>query len=263
MKSAESPEDTSFNLGDAIRLDGQVALVTGAGRGVGRTCAVALARAGAVVIGISRTETELESLARAIHEEGGEARYIVCNITDRDSVRHMASTAGRVDILVNNAGLSKLGSFLEFDVTTLDELVSVNIRGTFMVSQAIASGMVERRAGGSIVNVTSVFAHVAAHGRSAYGMTKHAIEGLTKSMAIELAEYRIRVNSVAPVTLETKLSAPYLADPQFRAAAIARVPLGRVGRPADVAAAIIFLASPASAMITGTTLMVDGGYVAQ
>lgn len=257
------PEDTSFNLGNAIRLDGKVALVTGAGRGVGRTCAAALAKAGAVVIGISRTESELESLAREIREAGGEARLIVCDITDHDSVRQMASTAGRVDILVNNAGLSKLGAFLEFDVTTLDELLSVNLRGTFMVSQEIAAGMVERQAGGSIVNVTSVFGHIAAHGRSAYGMTKHAIEGLTKSMAVELAEHRIRVNAVAPVTLETKLSAPYLADPQFRAAAVARVPLGRVGLPADVAAAIIFLASPASSMITGATLMVDGGYTAQ
>jgi NAD(P)-dependent dehydrogenase (short-subunit alcohol dehydrogenase family) len=240
-------------------LAGKIALVTGAGRGIGRACARMLAEAGAHVIAVSRTEADLAAL-RA--EAGPEIEPWIGDVRDDAFIARIRALP-RLDILVNNAGTNKLQPLLEVDDATLDTLLELNVRAAFKVSQAAAAVMVAGGRGGSIIHISSQMGHVGGPKRAVYAMTKHAIEGLTKAMAIELGEHKIRVNAVAPTVVETSMTAPFFKDPAYRAFALGMVPLKEIMQPEDVAAAVLYLASPGSRLVTGTSLRVDSGATAQ
>lgn len=248
-------------------LEGRAALVTGAGRGLGRAAAEALAEAGAEVWLLARTESDLAAAAETIHNAGGDANALACDVTDAGALKRAIAGLPALDIMVNNAGTNIPEPFVDVSEEHLDRLLSLNVRAAFLAAQAAARKMLEapdRSArGGAIVNMSSQMGHIGAAGRTVYCLTKHAIEGLTKALAVELAPNRIRVNSVAPTFAETPMTAPMFQRKEFSDWVHARIPLGRLARPEDVAAAVVFLASPSAAMITGTSLLVDGGWTAQ
>jgi NAD(P)-dependent dehydrogenase (short-subunit alcohol dehydrogenase family) len=246
----------------AFRVDGKRALVTGAGRGIGRATALALAAAGADLVLVSRTASEIDEVAGAIRSGGGRAQPLVLDVTRSDAVRDAFAGLDRLDILVNNAGINRPQPFLEVDEPTLDLLLGLNVRAAFIVAQAAARLMVTQGAG-VIVNMSSQMGHVGSErDRTVYVMTKHALEGLTKAMAVELAPKGVRVVSVAPTFIETPLSKPFLNDPHTRKWILDHIPLRRIGTVKDVASAVVFLASPAAALVTGSSLLVDGGWTA-
>jgi NAD(P)-dependent dehydrogenase (short-subunit alcohol dehydrogenase family) len=247
---------------DSFDLSGRLALVTGAGRGIGAGCALGLARAGADVVLVSRSRDELEQVAERAEAIGRRAEVVPCDVTRAEDVRTLADGAGDVDILVNSAGTNIPEPFLDLAESTFDATLAVNLKGTFLMSQAIARSMAARSEG-SIVNVSSQMGHVGGPNRAAYCASKHGVEGLTKAIAIELAPRGVRVNSVAPTYIETPLTEPFFADPEFRADTVRRIPLGRIGDIDDVVGAVVYLASPAASLVTGTSLLVDGGYTAQ
>jgi NAD(P)-dependent dehydrogenase (short-subunit alcohol dehydrogenase family) len=245
-----------------FRLDGKVALVTGAGRGIGRAVALALAAAGAEVVANSRTPAELETLAGEIAAAGGRARALPFDVTDSAAARAAIAGLPRLDILVNNAGMNRPQPFLEVDDATLDRLIALNIKAAFVVAQAAARPMVAVGSG-VIVNMSSQMGHVGSErNRTAYVMTKHAIEGLTKAMAVELAPKGVRVVSIAPTFVMTPLTKPFFDDPETKKWILDRIPLGRAGTVEEVANAVVFLASPAAALVTGSSLLADGGWTA-
>jgi NAD(P)-dependent dehydrogenase (short-subunit alcohol dehydrogenase family) len=247
---------------DAFRLDGKLALVTGAGRGIGRAIALALASGGAEVVLNSRSPDQLAETAAEIKAAGGSARLLPFDLTDRGAARNAIAGLGRLDILVNNAGMNRPQPFLEVDDATLDRLVALNVIAAFTVAQAAARLMVPAGSG-VIINMSSQMGHVGSErNRTAYVMTKHALEGLTKAMAVELAPSGVRVVSIAPTFVATPLTQPFLDDPETRKWITDRIPLGRVGTVAEVANAVVFLASPAATLITGSSLLVDGGWTA-
>ena len=187
----------------------------------------------------------------------------VCDVTDSRQVEEAVDFLEQVDILVNNAGTNVPEPFLEVSEDNLDRMLAVNVKGVFLVAQAAARCMVERGEGGSIINISSQMGHVGAPRRTVYCATKHAVEGLTKAMAVELAPHNVRVNSVAPTFVETPMTKPLLEDDTLREDTLSRIPLGRLGRVEDVTGAVLFLASPAAGPITGASLLVDGGWTAQ
>jgi NAD(P)-dependent dehydrogenase (short-subunit alcohol dehydrogenase family) len=256
-----------MSIASAFRLDGKTALVTGAGRGIGRAIALALAAAGAEVILVSRTPNQLDQVAGEIASRGGEARVLPFDVTDSSAVHDAFAGLGRLDILVNNAGLNRPQPFLEVDEPTLDLLLGLNVRAAFLVAQAAARLMVAPNGakgnGGVIINMSSQMGHVGSDlNRTVYVMTKHAVEGLTKAMAVELAPKGVRVVSIAPTFITTPLTKPFFDDPVFRKWVLDRIPMGRLGTVDEVAIAVVFLASPAAALITGSSLLVDGGWTA-
>jgi NAD(P)-dependent dehydrogenase (short-subunit alcohol dehydrogenase family) len=247
---------------DSFRLDGRTALVTGAGRGIGRAIALALAAAGAELVLVSRTKRQLDEVAREIASAGGTARALPFDVTDTAAMRAALSGIARLDILVNNAGLNRPQPFLEVDEATLDQLLILNVRAAFLVAQAAAQLMVTRGEG-VIINMSSQMGHVGSErDRTVYVMTKHAVEGLTKAMAVELAPKGVRVVSIAPTFVQTPLTKPFFDDPETRKWILDRIPLGRGGTVEEVAQAVVFLASPAASLVTGSSLLVDGGWTA-
>jgi len=246
----------------SMRLDGRVALVTGAGRGIGRASALALAEAGAEVIAVSRTEAEVAAVAAAIEASGGTARAVVCDVTDTAALNREFEDLDRLDILLNNAGTSVPMPLTELDEAVLDTMLLVNIRAAVLAARAAARIMV-RQGEGVIINLSSTFGKVGRPGTSIYSGTKHFIEGFTKSTAVELAPTGVRVVAVGPTAIETPMTAARLADPVIGGDLLSRIPMGRFGQVEDVVGAVVFLASPAAALITGTTIMVDGGWTAQ
>jgi NAD(P)-dependent dehydrogenase (short-subunit alcohol dehydrogenase family) len=241
-----------------LDLTGKTILITGAGRGLGRACALAVAEAGGAVIAVSRTAADLESLTA---ERPGQIESWVMDATDPAFFERIEALES-LDGLVNNAGFNRPQAFLDVDEATLDGMLALNVRGAFRAAQSAARVMA-RGGSGSIVNITSQMGHVGSPRRAVYCMTKHAIEGLTKAMGVELAPIGIRVNSVAPTFIETPMTAPMLADETFRRFVFDRIPLGRLGRPDEVAAAVIFLLSNRSSLVTGASLLTDGGWTAQ
>jgi NAD(P)-dependent dehydrogenase (short-subunit alcohol dehydrogenase family) len=250
-----------------FRLEGRAAFVTGAGRGIGRACAIALAQAGAEVWLAARTRDEVEAAAGEIRGAGGKAHAIAVDVTRSSELREAIGALPVLDVLVNNAGTNIPEPFVEVSEEHLDRLVNLNVRAAFLAAQAAARKMLDaadRKArGGAIVNMSSQMGHVGALNRTVYCMSKHAIEGLTKAMALELAPQGIRVVSIAPTFIETPMTRPMMARPEFAQWVKERIPAGRVGQPEDVAAAVVFAASPAASLVTGTSLVIDGGWTAQ
>jgi NAD(P)-dependent dehydrogenase (short-subunit alcohol dehydrogenase family) len=253
---------TTEGVTPSFRLDGMQAVVTGAGSGLGQGAALALAEAGAAVVLVGRTQATLDATRAAIAGRGGEASTLVCDVTDAGQVKAGIETLTRIDVLVNNAGTNIPEDFLEVSEEHLDQILALNVKGAFLVAQAAARRMVAT-GGGSIVNMSSQMGHIGSPRRSVYCMSKHAIEGLTKALAVELAPQGIRVNTVAPTFAETPMTRPFFEDRAFRDAVLRQIPLGRLAKVEDVMGAIVFLASPAAAMITGTSLLVDGGWTAR
>ncbi len=212
---------------------------------------------------MARSSGELEETASEVRATGQNVQTIVCDVTDSRQVEEAMDFLEQIDVLVNNAGTNVPEPFLEVSEENLDKMLAVNVKGVFLVAQAAARRMVERGEGGSIINVSSQMGHVGAPRRTVYCATKHAVEGLTKAMSVELAPYNVRVNSVAPTFIETPMTKPFLEDDAFRADTLSRIPLGRLGRVEDVTGAVLFLASPAAGLITGASLLVDGGWTAQ
>jgi NAD(P)-dependent dehydrogenase (short-subunit alcohol dehydrogenase family) len=247
---------------DAFRLDGKTALVTGAGRGIGRGIALALAQAGANVILNSRTPAELDTVAAEIAAAGGAARTLPFDVTDGAATKAAFARIERLDILVNNAGVNRPQPFLEVDEATLDRLIDLNIRALFRIAQA-GAWVMAANSGGVIINMSSQMGHVGSErNRTVYVMTKHAVEGLTKAMAAELAPQGIRAVTIAPTFVETPLTRPFFDDPDTKKWILDRIPLGRAGTIDEVAQAVVFLASPAAALVTGSSLLADGGWTA-
>ena len=243
-------------------LTGRTALVTGAGRGIGRGCALALAEAGADIVAVSRSPDELEHVAEEVRALGRSARPVALDVTHSRSIRHLVSQLPRLDVLLVSAGANVPEPLLDASDEHLDALLALNVRAAFVTLQAAARRMVEA-GNGSIVLISSQMGHVGAAERSVYCTCKHAVEGLTKAAAVELAPYGVRVNAVAPTFVETPMTEPFLADAGFRAEVERRIPLGRLGRVEDVTGAVLYLASDAAALVTGTSLLVDGGWTAQ
>ncbi|HZZ57731.1 MAG TPA: 3-oxoacyl-ACP reductase family protein [Opitutaceae bacterium] len=246
-----------------FRLDGQVALVTGAARGIGAACAMALAEAGAdVVLGLRDARTG-SALARRIERLGRRALAVQMDVGDpaqiRAAVREAVRRFRRIDILVNNAGIGAPAPALAVTEADFDATLRVNLKGTFFTAQAVAR-LMKRQKRGRIVNIGSQAGAVALPTEAVYCMTKAAIAHLTRCLALEWAPHGITVNAVAPTFIRTPGTRKWLDDRAFRASVLKRIPLGRVGEPREVAEPVVFLASPAASLITGATLLIDGGW---
>ena len=246
-----------------MRLDGKLALVTGAGRGLGRACACAVAGAGADTVLVSRTADDLEAVAAEIEAAGGTARQLVCDVSDMAQITSKIDGLDRIDILINNAGTNAPQMFVDVTEENYDKVMDLNVKSAFFVAQTVARKMIAQGDGGSIIHMSSQMGHVGSPTRTVYCTSKHAIEGLTKAMAVELAPHNIRVNAIGPTYIVTAMTAPNFENREFREDALSRIPLGRIGQLEDIMGAIVFLASPASALITGASLLVDGGWTAQ
>ena len=245
---------------NAFRLDGQLAVVTGASRGLGQGCALALAGAGADVALIGRNQDDLVAVAKDIQGLGRTAHVLAIDVTNSDDLAAMLGQLPPFHIFVNNAGTNRPQPFLDVDAETYDMVMNLNLRAAFFAAQAAARLMNMNGQGGSIINMSSQAGHRALRDRSVYSTSKFALEGLTKAMAFELAEQNIRVNAVAPTFVETPMTQAGLAQKDFRDYVEGKIKLPRLGQIGDVAAAVLFLASPAASMITGTSLLVDGGW---
>ena len=239
-------------------LDGKRVLVTGAGRGLGRACVEAIVQAGGRAIAVARSADDVEALAAA---HPGQVEAWSADVLGADFPARIEAVE-TLDGLVNNAGFNRPQPFVDVDAETLDGMWALNVRAAFLTAQASARVML-RQGSGSIVNMTSQMGHVGSPNRTVYCMTKHALEGLTKAMGVELAPKGVRVNSVAPTFIETPLTKDMLAKPEFRTFVLDRIPLGRMGTVEEVAAAVVFLLSPAASLITGASLLTDGGWTAQ
>jgi NAD(P)-dependent dehydrogenase (short-subunit alcohol dehydrogenase family) len=246
-----------------MRLDGKRALVTGAGRGIGLAAAAALAQVGADVTLAARSAAEIEEVARMIRDEGGTATALVLDVTDLAALDAVFSDAEPFDVLVNNAGTNRPAHFLDVRMEDFDEVIRLNLRANFAVAQRVARGMRAAGRGGSIIQMSSQMGHVGGANRTVYCASKHAIEGLTKAMAIDLGPHGIRVNTICPTYIETPLTRPFFKDTNFSNEVIRRIKLGRIGQIEDIMGAVVFLASEASALTTGSALMVDGGWTAE
>jgi len=246
----------------SFRLDGKRALVTGAGRGIGLAAAFALAEAGAHVTLAARTEAEIAAAASAIRGRGQLADALVLDVTELAAVQRALAAAEPFGILLNNAGTNRPKPLIEVTSDDFDAIMTLNVRAAYFVAQAVARRLIEAKEAGSIINVSSQMGHVGAANRTVYCASKHAMEGFTKAMAIELAPYNIRVNSLGPTFLDTPLTRPFFQNPAFRDEVVSKIKLGRLGTVDDLMGAILFLASDASSLMTGSALVIDGGWTA-
>lgn len=243
----------------SFRMDGRRALVTGGSRGIGLGCAVALAHAGAEVVIAARNKTEIGQAVASMQDAGLNADGFALDVSDIAAVRSYFAAHGPFDILVNSAGLARHGPALETLEADFDAVSNVNIKAAYFLAQEAARGMAK---GGSIIQISSQMAHVGGPERAVYCGSKHAVEGMTKAMAIEWGPRQIRVNTICPTFVLTALTRPTFADPEKRAWVESKIKLGRVAEVEDLMGAVVFLASDASAMVTGTALLVDGGWTA-
>ncbi len=246
-------------------LTGRVAVVTGAGRGLGRSMAIALAAAGADIVAASRTATEIEALRDDVRAMGRRAEAITCDATEEAQCERLAdetvSRLGRVDILVNNAGINIRKPVLELTAAEYRQVLATNLEGYFLCARAFGKHLVAQRSG-KVVNISSIMGRVALANQAAYASSKGAIEQLTKVLAIEWAPRNVQVNAIGPTYFETELTRPLFEDEERHDFITGRTPMGRWGQPHELAGAVIFLASDASNYVTGHTLMVDGGWTA-
>lgn len=247
-----------------FRLDGQAVVVAGASRGIGAASAVACAAAGASsVVLLGRGEAALERVAEEVAEAGATPLVRPCDVSVPDSIREVFRGLERVDVLVNSAGVNRPQRFTQVDEHTFDELFALNVRGAFFLAQAAVHAMVRGDRGGTLIAISSQMGHVGAPLRSVYCATKHAVEGMTKALALELAPLGIRVLSIAPTFVRTDMTAAQLDDPEIGAQLLGQSPRGRFGTVDEVAAAVVYAASPAASLMTGTSLMLDGGWTAR
>ena len=246
----------------SFRLDGRAALVAGAGRGLGAAAAIALAGVGARVTLASRTRAELASVADTIAERGGEADILVLDVTDSRAVAREVAARGPFQILVNSAGTNRPALITETSDEDLDTVLDLNVKAAFYLAREVARGLLAARLPGSLITVSSQMGHVGGPRRTVYCATKHAVEGMTRALAWELGPAAIRVNTLCPTFVETAMTAPMFKDPQFRDFVTSRIALGRIGTVEDIMGAIVFLAGDAAALVTGSALMVDGGWTA-
>jgi NAD(P)-dependent dehydrogenase (short-subunit alcohol dehydrogenase family) len=247
----------------SFRLEGKRALVTGAGRGIGLAAAAALAGAGAHVGLVARSRDQIEDAAGAIRASGGSAEPLPADVTDLRAFRETIESREPFEIFVNNAGTNRPAPFTEVTPEDFDTVFGLNVRAAFFAAQAVARKLVAAGRPGSIINVSSQMGHVGAARRTVYCGTKHALEGLTKAMAIELAPHGIRVNTLGPTFIETPMTRPFFQDQAFRDFVLSKIKLGRLGQVEDLMGAVVFLASDASALMTGSALIVDGGWTAE
>ena len=250
-----------------INLKNKIALVTGAGKGLGKACAIALAEAGAKVIILSRTKSDLVGVSKIIKRTKGSSKSFVCDVTQVEEFKNILKKISRLDILVNNAGNNRPEHFTEVKQENMEYLTNLNMKAAFNVAQLCSQKMVEaknrKKIGGSIIHMSSQLGKVGCEGRNVYNMNKFGIEGLARGMAVELAAYNIRVNTVCPTFVETPMVKKFFKNKKFKNKMVKNIPLGRVAKESDVATAVAFLAAESSEMITGTSLIVDGGWTAQ
>ena len=246
----------------SFRLDGRRALVTGAGRGIGLALAAALAQAGAAVTLAARTEAEIAAAADAICAGGGDAVAAMLDVADLDAVAAFFAERPAFHILVNNAGTNRPKPMQEVTPADYDAVLDLNVRSAFFVAQGAARRMIAEGIAGSLIHVGSQMGHVGGPNRSLYCASKWALEGMSKAFALDLAGHAIRSNTLAPTFIETPLTKPFFEDAAFKASVLAKIKLGRIGQVEDLMGAALFLASDASAMVTGTSLLVDGGWTA-
>lgn len=254
QQTSALPKTPSFSLAN------RRALVTGAGRGIGQAAAAALAQAGAHVVCAARTKGEIEELAAEIRKGGGSAEALPLDVMDLDAVKAAVARQAPFHVLINNAGTNRPAPFLDIKLEDFDYIMSLNVRAAFNVAQAVARRMVETGTKGSLIHISSQMGHVALPTRAVYCASKHAIEGLNKVMAIDLAEHGIRSNTIAPTFIETPMTAPFFKHEKFKSMVLSKIRLGRVGQVEDLMGAVVYLASDASALVTGTSLLVDGGW---
>lgn len=246
----------------SLRLDGLRAAISGAGRGLGLAAAAALAEAGAEVALLARTGTEITDAADRIREAGGVATAVCLDVTSTSSVRDYFSATAPFNILVNCAGTNRPKPVWDVSEEDYDAVLDLNLRSLFFVTQACTRRMIEAGVTGSVIHVGSQMGHVGSAGRSIYCASKWAVEGLNKALALELAPHGIRSNVLAPTFIETALTRPFLENPSFSANVLARIKVGRLGRLADLMAPVVLLASDGSSLMTGSTLLIDGGWTA-
>ncbi len=250
-----------------INLKSKTALVTGAGKGLGKACAIALAEAGATVIIVSRTKSDLIKVSKIIKKTKGTSKSFVCDITNVNEFKSILKKINKLDILVNNAGNNRPEHFTKVKRDNMEYLTNLNMKAAFNVAQLCSRKMVKlknrKKIGGSIIHMSSQLGKVGCEGRNVYNMNKFGIEGLARGMACELAKYNIRVNTVCPTFVETPMVKKFFKNKKFKNKMLKNIPLGRVAKESDVATAVAFLAADTSEMITGTSLVVDGGWTAQ
>ena len=247
-----------------INLKKKYALVTGAGKGLGRACSIALAEAGATVIALSRTKSDLDKLEKDIKKVSGKIIKIQCDVMNYQDLKVKLNKIKIIDILVNNAGTNIPEPFENIKQSSMNYLVDLNLKAAFNVAQLVVQKMLKnKKRSGSIINMSSQLGHVGMIGRNVYNMTKFGIEGLTKGMGVELAKKNIRVNSVAPTFVETPMVKRFFKNDKFKKLVLGKIPMGKVATESDIATTVCFLASSASSMITGTSIIIDGGWTAQ
>lgn len=245
-----------------FRLEGKRALVTGAGRGLGLAAAAALAEAGAEVLLAARTKSEIEAARDAIVAAGGAAEAVPLDVTDLAAMQACIAAMPSLDILVNNAGTNRPAPFIDVAAADFDHVMAINVRAAFFVAQAVARKMAAEKRRGSIINVSSQMGLVGGARRSVYCASKWAMEGFTKAAAIELGPLGVRVNTICPTFIETPLTRPFFANSAFLASVLKNIKLGRLGQLEDIMGAVVFLASDASSLMTGSALVLDGGWTA-
>ena len=248
-------------------LKNKTAVVTGAGKGIGRACAIALAEAGANLIIISRTQKDLNEVSKKIKRLKSKCKTYVCDITNYNQIKNIINKIPKIDILINNAGNNIPEHFTKVKTRNMEYLVRINTIATFNLAQLCALKMIKtknrKKIGGAIVNMSSQMGHVGGPIRSVYNMTKFGLEGLTKGMSIDLAKFNIRVNTVCPTFVVTPMTKKFLKNKKFKRETLNNIPIGRFAELSEVASAAVFLASDAASMITGTSLLVDGGWTAK
>ena len=248
-------------------LKNKIALVSGAGKGLGRACAIALAEAGTNLIIISRTKKDLDEVSKKIKKYKVKCKSFACDITNYNQIKKIVNGQSRIDILVNNAGNNIPEHFTKVKTKDMEYLVKINTIAAFNLAQLCANKMIElknrKKVGGSIINMSSQMGHVGGPIRSVYNMNKWGLEGLTKGMAVDLAKYNIRVNTVAPTFVITPMTKKFLKNKKFKRETLNNIPLGRFAELSEIASAVVFLASDAASMVHGTSLLVDGGWTAK
>ena len=248
-------------------LKNKTAVVTGAGKGLGRACAIALAEAGANLVIISRTKKDLDEVSRKVKKLKVKCKSYVCDITKYNEIKDIINKQAKIDILVNNAGNNIPEHFTKVKTKNMEYLVKINTVATFNLAQLCALKMIKsknrKKIGGAIVNMSSQMGHVGGPIRSVYNMNKWGLEGLTKGMSLDLAKYNIRVNTVCPTFVVTPMTKKFLKNKKFKKETLNNIPLGRFAELSEIASSVVFLASDAASMITGTSLLVDGGWTAK